>query len=172
MPKVGESVLTFDAYEDGTDYYGMAEVKLPDVSNLTTTVSGAGISGNVEASILGFVDAMSMTMNFRTVTETSFRLAEPRRHTLDLRAVQQEEDVTTGEITKPVVKYIVVVTPKKLGLGTLKPASPADVSGEYSVSYIAAYINGKKMLEIDPYNFIYYVNGTDYLAEVRNAIGK
>jgi len=42
MPKVGESVLTFDAYEDGTDYYGMAEVKLPDVSNLTTTVSGAG----------------------------------------------------------------------------------------------------------------------------------
>ncbi len=84
MPKVGESVLTFDAYEDGTDYYGMAEVKLPDVSNLTTTVSGAGISGNVEASILGFVDAMSMTMNFRTVTETSFRLAEPRRHTLDL----------------------------------------------------------------------------------------
>lgn len=30
----------------------------------------------------------------------------------------------------------------------------------------------KKKLEIDPLNYIYYVNGKDYLADVRKALGK
>lgn len=39
------------------------------------------------------------------------------------------------------------------------------------------YSNGpiimvKKKLEIDPLNYIYYVNGKDYLADVRKALGK
>jgi len=28
------------------------------------------------------------------------------------------------------------------------------------------------MLEIDPLNYIYFVNGKDYLADVRKALGK
>lgn len=39
-------------------------------------------------------------------------------------------------------------------------------------SYYATYIDGKKKLEIDPLNYIYYVNGKDYLADVRKALGK
>lgn len=31
---------------------------------------------------------------------------------------------------------------------------------------------GKKVLEIEIINFIYYINGTDYLADVRKALGK
>lgn len=42
----------------------------------------------------------------------------------------------------------------------------------YAVSYYATYIDGKKKLEIDPLNYIYYVNGKDYLADVRKALGK
>ena len=56
--------------------------------------------------------------------------------------------------------------------GKLAPASSAEASGEYPVTYYATYIDGKKVLEIDILNFIYYVNGVDYLEDVRKALGK
>lgn len=172
MPKIDETIINYAVYEDAVEYYGMASVTLPEITNLTNTISGAGISGNYEAVTMGFVEAMSMTLTFRVMTDASIRLAEPRRHNLELRAAQQSEDTENGEIQISSVKHVAVLTPKKLGLGTLAPSSPANVSGEYSVSYLATYIDGVKTLEIDPFNFLYFVNGKDYLAEVRNAIGK
>ena len=37
---------------------------------------------------------------------------------------------------------------------------------------VPCYIDGAKVREIDPLNFIREVNGVDYLADVRKAIGK
>ena len=34
------------------------------------------------------------------------------------------------------------------------------------------YLDGKKVVEVDPLNFIYMVNGKDYLADVRKALVK
>ena len=51
-------------------------------------------------------------------------------------------------------------------------AATADASGEYSVSYFATYIDGKKTMEIDIANFICIINGVDELAAVREALGK
>lgn len=51
------------------------------------------------------------------------------------------------------------------------PAAPSNGSGEYAVRYWATYIDGKKVREVDQLNFICYVNGTDYLADVRKALG-
>lgn len=70
------------------------------------------------------------------------------------------------------VKHVLVVNPKKFAPGKLAPASSAEASGEYPVTYYATYIDGKKVLEIDILNFIYYVNGVDYLEDVRKALGK
>lgn len=44
--------------------------------------------------------------------------------------------------------------------------------GDKRLKYEDTYIDGKKKLEIDPLNYIYYVNGKDYLADVRKALGK
>ncbi|MEG1413482.1 MAG: phage major tail tube protein, partial [Acidaminococcaceae bacterium] len=140
--------------------------------NVTQEVQGAGINGTFEAVAVGYVEAMTMTMNFRTVTKKAIQLAEPRNHNLDLRAAQQEHDTRTGLITQAKVKHVVVAQPKKLNLGKLAQASPGEVNGEYAVSYLATYINGEKMIEIDILNYIYFINGTDYLAEVRKALGK
>ena len=55
--------------------------------------------------------------------------------------------------------------------GSVAPAAPSNGSGEYAVRYWATYIDGKKVREVDQLNFICYVNGTDYLADVRKALG-
>jgi len=167
-----QSIINFAIYEDGSEYAGMAKATLPDITMLTQTISGAGIAGNIEAVIMGHIDAMSLTLNFRTLTAQSAKLSEPRRHTIDLRVAQQEEDPRIGIMTIKNVKHIMVVIPKKDSGGSISPASPADGSGEYAVRYWATYIDGVKVREVDPINFIHYVNGIDYLATVKRALGK
>ena len=167
-----QSIINFAAYEDGNEYVGMGSATLPTLTALTQSISGAGIAGNVEAVIAGHFDTMSLTLNFRTITKQAIRLQEPRRHNLTLRVAQQGEDATAGQISVDGVKHVFVVVPKTFNGGSVAPASPADASGEYAVRYWATYINGEKVLEIDPINFICLVNGTDYLAKVRKALGK
>lgn len=172
MPKIDELIINFRVYEDANEYLGMSEAALPEVSSLVEEITGAGIAGNVEAVVLGHSEAMTLTLNFRTVTRAAIRLAEPRIHNIDLRAAQQVTNTRTGKIETVAAKHILKVRPKKFAPGKLAVASAADASGEYAVSYYALYLDGKKVVEIDPLNFIYYINGTDYLADVRKALGK
>lgn len=172
MPNFDESVINFAVYEDSVEYVGMAGVTLPNLSAIVQTLSGAGIAGNVEVPVLGHYDVMSLTLNFRTTTEHSVRLSEPRRHNIDLRMAQQIEDTVAGEVKVQSIKHVLVVVPKTDTGGTVAPAAPTNGSGEYSVRYWATYIDGAKVREIDPLNFICEVNGVDYLADVRKAIGK
>ena len=172
MPNFDESVSNFAVYEDSVEYVGMAGVTLPNLAAIVQTLSGAGIAGNVEVPVLGHYDVMSLTLNFRTTTEHSVRLSEPRRHNIDLRMAQQIEDTVAGEVKVQSIKHVLVVVPKTDTGGTIAPAAPTNGSGEYSVRYWATYIDGAKVREIDPLNFICEVNGVDYLADVRKAIGK
>ena len=165
--KVENGVTNFAVYEDATEYYGMAEVTLPEIASLTEEVKGAGISGTFNGAFVGHVEAMTLTLNFRSVTVDAIKLLEPRNHQIDLRASQQWWDNAAGRSKQTAVKHILMVTPTKLA-----PASPAEASGEYAATYFATYIDGVKKLEIDILNFIYFVNGTDYLADVRKALGK
>jgi len=172
MPKFDESVINFAVYEDSIEYVGMASASLPDLTSLTQTISGAGIAGNVEAVILGHFDAMTLGLNFRTTTTQAIRLSEPRRHVIDLRVAQQTEDTVAGAVAVQSVKHILVVIPKNNVGGSIAPAAPTNGSGEYAVRYWATYIDGVKVREIDPLNYICYVNGVDYLADVKRVLGK
>lgn len=172
MARIDEIITNFAVYEDANEYLGMSEAPLPDVANLTEEIKGAGISGNVEGVVLGHIEAMTLTLNFRTVTAAAIRLAEPRIHKIDLRASQQITNTRTSKIEVVAAKHIMRVKPKKFAPGKLAVASTADSSGEYAVFYYALYLAGKKVIEVDPLNFIYYINGTDYLSEVKRALGK
>lgn len=170
--KFQQTVVNFAVYEDKNEFMGIADVQLPDLTALTQQISGAGIAGNVEAIIPGHFEAMTMTMNFRTTTTAALRLSEPRRHNLDIRVANQVEDTVAGRISNESVKHVLVVIPKKDGGGKLAPAAATDASGEYAVRYWATYVDGKKIREIDPMNSICIINGVDYLADVRKALGK
>lgn len=172
MAKIDELIINFSVFEDSIEYLGMSEATLPEVSNLAEEIQGAGISGNVEAVVLGHIEAMTLTLNFRTVTKAAIRLAEPRIHNIDLRAAQQVRNTQTGIIETVKAKHVMRVVPKKFAPGKLAAASAADASGEYAVSSYTLYLDGKKAVEIDPLNFVYYINGTDYLETVRRALGK
>ena len=115
---------------------------------------------------------MTLGLNFRNTTKQVIKLAEPRRHNIDLRVARQDEDPVAGAVEIHSTKHVFVVVPKSTKGGTVAPASPTDGSGEYAVRYWATYIDGKKVQEIDPYNSLCYINGVDYMEPVRKALGK
>lgn len=170
--KVDNGTTNFAVYEDATEFYGMAEVTLPELSAVSEEVKGAGISGTFNGAFVGHVQPMTLTLNFRSVTKDAIRLAEPRNHQLDLRASQQYWNNSAGKFVQQAVKHVLVVTPTKYAPGKLAPAASVEASGEFSATYFATYIDGEKVLEVDILNFIYFVNGTDYLKDVRKALGK
>lgn len=172
MPKVDQLVNNFAVYEDGIDYIGIAEVEFPELSMLVEEIKGAGLSGNIEAVVIGHFEAMTAKFSFRTVTAAAVKMNEPRIHSLDCRVSQQGYNSNSVKHQQEAIKHILQTMPKKLTVGKAAVASTADASGEHAVYYYAMYRNGKKETEIDPVNFICMINGVDYLAEVRKALGK
>lgn len=171
MNGVNEGVINYKVYEGGKSYLGIAEVTLPDVEKPVFNVSGPGIGGEVDIPVKGYINAMTATINFRHANEAAYELMEERAHNLVLMQLDQNYDNEAGVITTNKRKRILKVLPKKLGGGTLKPASPQAISGEYSVLYYSDIIDGKVMTEIDPVNCKYIINGKDYAAEIRAGLG-
>ena len=66
--KVENGVTNFAVYEDATEYYGMAEVTLPEITQISEEVKGAGIAGTFDGTFVGHLEAMSLTLNFRSPT--------------------------------------------------------------------------------------------------------
>lgn len=169
---VDQSTINFACYEDAKDFLGLASVTLPDIDFIVQTISGAGIAGNVEAPIIGHMNAMTAQLKFRTFSAESIKLQEPREHNIDLRAAQQVFDPISGTYQAQAIKHVLVMVPKTLSNGNIAPAAATDGSGSYAVRRWVCYIDDKKVLEADPYNYICELNGVDYLSDVRKALGK
>lgn len=171
MNQVPEKLINFRVYEDGVDLLGIADVELPSIEAMTETVKGAGIAGEVESPVLGHFGSMTCTINWRTIVRPIISLAEPRTHNLDFRGASQIYNAASGQYRTQSVKVSVRALPKKTGLGKLDVGANTDSSNEFEVVYLNLMIDGSKVVEIDKYNYICYINGTDYLKEVRQALG-
>ena len=167
-----EALIDFKVYEDKNEYLGIAQVTLPDIAYITQQLTGAGIAGNVEAVLIGMVDAMTTSMQFRSCTDAAAKLAKPIAHQIDLRVAEQYWDSVAGQRTVQADKYVLKLIPKKFTPGNIAPASPTDANGEYSTYYYAAYKDGKQLWEIEPHNYICVIDGVDYMQPVRKALGK
>ncbi|MBE5809223.1 MAG: phage tail protein [Clostridiales bacterium] len=172
MAKQPEAYIDFEVYEGKTNYMGIARATLPNINYLTQQITGAGIAGNVEAVLTGMVDAMSLTLEFRSATDAAVTLMKPVKHEIDLRVAEQYWDTVKQAKQILADKYVMTVVPKNFSPGSIAPASAADTSSEYSVYYYAGFKNNKKLWEIDPFNYICNVGGKDYMADVRKALGK
>jgi len=169
---VDQSTINFACYENAKEFLGITNATVPDIDFIKQTVSGAGIAGNVETIIIGHINAMTTQLKFRTFSKASIKLHEPREHIIDLRAAQQVFDPVSGAYKTQAVKHVLVLMPTTLSNGNIAPASPTDGTGSYATRRWVCYIDGEKVIEIDPYNYVCYINGVDYLAPARKALGR
>ena len=57
-------------------------------------------------------------------------------------------------------------------LGKFERASETESESTLNLDYIKIEVGGKEILEYDKFNFFFTVNGVDYLAGTRTAIGR
>ncbi|MHC1747435.1 MAG: phage major tail tube protein [Cellulosilyticaceae bacterium] len=169
--KIPDKLIAYRAYKDGKDLLGIADVELPEIEMMSDTIKGAGISGEVDLPTLGHIGAMSMTINWRTVNPNLVALSVPIAHALDFRASQQVFDNVAGRLKTVAVKHIVRAIPKKITPGKMETGATTDSGNEFSVIYYKIVVDGKVAVEIDPFNYIYIIDGIDYLSEVRKDLG-
>ena len=168
------ATINLEVYEDSINFLGVAKVTLPSIIFPTVSISGAGMMGNMDVPLLGMVDAMSATIDFLDANHNggAVKLAEPRKHQLDMRVAEEFWDVEQADVGVWADKYVMIVRPKTTDPGTVAPMGSADTSGEYVVYYFAAYKDGKQLWEVDKRNMKCVVDGVDYMAPVRKALGK
>jgi P2 family phage contractile tail tube protein len=169
---VPEKGINFAVYYDGEDLLGAAEGEFPNLESMTETVKGAGIAGEFDSVTLGHFGSMSLSLTWRNTTDSFVKLAHQKTHNLYLYAAQQEYDAGLGEYKVNKVAVFVRVIPKTLNIGKLAVSELTDTKTEFEVLYMKVEINDKERIELDKLNYIYKVDGVDYLADVRSALGK
>ncbi|WNA15506.1 tail tube protein [Acinetobacter phage HFM1] len=168
--QIPERLINFNVYNSTKVMLGVADVELPEVTKMTDTLSGAGIGGEIESSVLGHFESMEAVINFRTVQKEAVELLSSRSRQITLRGVQQVHDASTGETLIQRVRATMNVQNKGFALGTFAPAANTDSSGTYEVTYLALYIDDQEVLVIDKFNMVFKVNGVDELLAVRRGI--
>ena len=168
---VPEKLINFRVYRDGNDMLGVADAELPSLEAMTDTVQGAGVAGEVDTPILGHYGSMTLTLNWRTVVGNTTILAQPQAHQLDLRGSMQHYDASNGTYKTVPLKVVCKAIPKNTGLGSLQAGSSQENSSEFEVNYLKVWVDGEERIELDKYNFICVIEGTDYLEGVRGNLG-
>lgn len=172
MSKQPAATIQLDAYEDGVNYCGVAKVRLPSITFPCVNISGTGMMGNMEVPLYGMVDNMTMQIDWLSPTGDAVNLATPTKHQIDLRVVEEYWDTDQVDVGIWPDKYIVIARPKTFDPGSVAPMANADTKGEYVVYYFAGYKDGRHLWEIDKRNMKCVINGKDYMADVRKALGK
>ena len=158
-------------YDDANALIGVATAELPQLQPMTSTVSGAGIAGEVEFPVLGHYQSMTVTLNWKGIEKEAFKLAAFKSHALELRGSQQVHDAGKSVIRTVPVRVVLRTVPKSLQLGSFEAGTKTDVTSEFEITYLKVHVDGKEVCEIDKFNFIAKFGGTDYLASVRKDLG-
>ena len=169
---IPEKVVNYMLYADGSiSLTALVDVDLPDIQFMSETISGAGIAGEIDSTTLGHIQAMTMGLNFRTLIDQNYNMLEQRAYSLEIKAGLQSSDQNQGKLVTGKYRIMVKGYPKGFNQGKMAVGKPTDSKQEFSVNYLKVEYDGEEVLEIDKTNMIFKVKGTDYLTDIRAAMG-
>lgn len=169
---IPEKVVNYMLYVDGSkSETALVDADLPDIQFMSETISGAGIAGEIDSTTLGHIQAMTMGLNFRTLIDENYNMLEQRAYALEFKAGLQSSDQSNGKLVTGKYRIMVKGYPKGFTQGKLSVGKPTDSKQEFSVNYMKVEYDGQEVFEVDKTNMIFKVNGTDYLTEIRAAMG-
>lgn len=168
---IPEKMTKFRVYADNGALLGIADGNFPSLEFMTTEIKGAGIAGTIDSPGGGTFGSISVTLNWRITSNDFMKLAAPVGHSLDMYAEHLSWNASTGKYKSQRFHIFMKAVTKKLDMGKLSDMESQEGSTEHEVYYMKIDIDGAEQLEIDKYNFIFKVQGYDYLANTRRALG-
>ena len=140
------------------------EVTLPEIEELTDTISGAGILGEIDLPTLGQIGSLSLEIAFRSSNQETLSLLGSNN--IEIRWVNDAIDTSTGKTKTIANKAFLTVKRKKFAEGKLEAGAAQDGSVEFEVLAYRRIMDGKEVLNIDKLNNIYKINGIDQLTDI------
>lgn len=169
---VMEQVINFEVFIDGSRVpLAIATAELPELNYMTQTIKGAGIAGEYEANTLGHLESLELKLTFRALYDKPVALMEQRAILLSLRGAMQQYDAATGVLKPLPVRIDARGRIKGGALGKFEPGELTDSEVTFECDVVSVKVSNSEIFMHDKLNFISRVNGVDYLADVRSALG-
>lgn len=164
-----EVINNFRVYNDANRIMGTtAEINIAELQAMTATVSGAGILGEYNTSVVGMFQSMSQEIPFRMIDRDYFNMLNTGEQSkIVLRSsVQQRNRETGGTISTSAMRFVFRGHPTAAKFGTVKIGDLMNASITLELTYLLAEIGGMTMLELDKLNSVYKVAGKDLLKDI------
>ena len=169
---VSQALVNYECYCDGNRYLGTASVTLPEINNMTQDIKGAGILGEMSMPILGHFEDFEVQLTWRTLFERPLKLMKAQSYQMSLRGGMQHYDAAVGRLQIIPVRIDFRGWVKGTNLGKLEPAEQTETETTFAVDYIKITEGDKNVtFEFDRFNYVFTADGTDYLTELREALG-
>ncbi len=167
--KIPEVINDFNAYNRGNKLIGVSgEISLATLTALTQTVSGAGILGEYDASIIGHFSNIDQELPFHMLDEDAAALMAPGSPIdVTFRAAEQLKSRADATVSYKGMRFAIKGQSKEFKPGTLKQGAQMDASVTVACTYILFEVDGKKLFELDKLNGVYIINGQDQLAAIK-----
>ena len=166
-----EQLQNYEVFVNGGRCMGTASVELPDIQYMTQTIKGAGIAGEIESPTLGHLQSLELKLTFRALYENPIALMEQKAVILSLRGAVQKYDTADGVLKTLPVRIDARGRIKGGAMGKFEPSELMDTEITFECDVISVKVNNIEYFMHDKLNFVNRVNGQDYLAQVRAAIG-
>lgn len=164
-----EVINNFNVYNDAARVMGTtAEVNIAELQAMTASVSGSGILGEYNTSVVGMFQSMSQEIPFRMIDRDFFTMLNTGEQSkIVLRSsVQQRNRETGGTLSMAAMRLVFRGHPTAAKFGTVKKGDLMNASITLEVTYILVEIAGETMLELDKLNSVYKVAGKDLMGDI------
>lgn len=173
MPSVPNLLKDANVYIEGQDYLGKGNVELPDISQMVEEHQSMSLAGTMEIPNVGHVQNMEGNLQFNSYDPDAMRrLYDPSvAHSIDVRASVQRYNTGNGQMEEIPIKVVMKAFFKTRSYPTWEESTTEGPQFTYNAMYYKETMNGEEILEVDPWNKIYRVNGEDKLAQERANLG-
>jgi len=166
---ISGAVIAHKLLVDNQEISDNVACQLPKIEIDTAEVKGAGILGTIEMPATGQLGSMVIKMDFRATNKNIAGLAKNGKQNLELRFVK-DTVTATGSVAPEGSKIFATGIVKNYDLGKVEDNSTQECSFEFEILRYRQVTAGKEVLLIDKQNYIYKINGVDYMQQIRSLL--
>lgn len=143
------------------------ELSMPDFESISTTLSGAGILGEIDDPVVGSYGNMQMEIPMRIVDEEAASMVDTTKVVeLTIRGAAQTLD-SEGNIEFKSIRVVVRGRAAKLSLGKLKNGNPMDGGVTLNITYIMMEMDGVELVKLSKLTEQFEIMGVDQMATIK-----
>ncbi|EGW39162.1 phage major tail tube protein [Desulfosporosinus sp. OT] len=167
---VSGNVIAQKLLDDGVEVDDNVSCTLPSIEHEAADMKGAGILGTINMPSTGQINSMVFSISLKSINKNASSLARPGTHNLELRFAKDFTS-SNGQMIPQGSKIFITGIQKKFDPGKVEISATMDGSADFEVIRYRQVIDGAETILIDKKNYIYKVNGVDYMAAVKAILG-